>query len=178
MRLVLILLGGLVAIVVLVLIAGALLPRDHQASGRAVYPIAPDSVWAVLADFASWPSWNSTIERMERLPGRDGKPAWNAVGKWGAMPWIVDSFDPPTRIVTRIPEDAGQGFWGSWSYDVRPVPGGGTEVTITERGSIQNPLFRVISRLRGYHATLLQFLRELGDGLGAEVRPEKVAVAG
>ncbi len=165
---------GIVTLLILGFIGlGALQPVGHVAASRAAYSQSPETVWAAISDFQRWPEWNSAADRMQRATDREGKPVWVMVGEWGEMPSIVDVWEPPSRMVTRIPEDAGLGFGGSWTYEIETAPGGAT-VQITERGEVESPIFRAIMLLTGQHGTLEQFLRDLGKKFGETVEPQRV----
>jgi uncharacterized protein YndB with AHSA1/START domain len=167
-------LGALVAVPALMVLVGLFLPRAHEAACRARFDRSPETLWAALTDFPRWPEWNPMFRTMERAADRDGKPVWVGRGKWGAMPLVIETLDPPRRIVTRIPEDAGQGFSGSWTYEIEPSERGAT-LSITERGEVGNPLFRVIGTVFfDQRATARGFLRALGRSLGETVEPQDV----
>jgi len=56
-------------------------------------------------------------------------------------------------------------FGGTWTYDITPS-GSGTQLRITERGEVYNPIFRVASRFVFRHtATMEEFLRNLEEKL-------------
>jgi hypothetical protein len=68
-----------------------------------------------------------------------------------------------------------QGFGGSWTWELVPTPAGGTRLTITERGEIYNPLFRLVGRfLYPPYATLEQYARDLSAALGDDALPERL----
>jgi hypothetical protein len=172
------LIAGLVIVLALLLpvVIGALLPRGHVAGSRAIYRVPPEELWAIVSDLERWPSWNSAVERVERLPDREGRPAWKATGAFGEMPTLVETWEPPRRIVTRIPEDAGLGFHGSWTYEIAPAEGGAS-LTITERGEVANPVFRFFSLFMDLRTSIDRFLVDLGRSLGQPVEPEPLPQA-
>jgi uncharacterized protein YndB with AHSA1/START domain len=165
-------LGAAVLLAALAVVVGALLPERHRARSRARYAtVPPERAWALLSDLEGWPRWHHDTTEVRRLPDRDGRPVYLQVGRHGEIPTIVDSSEPPRRLITRIPEDAGLGFHGTWRYEVVP-DGGGCRVEITEEGVVENPLFRFVSRLSSRHATMNATLRALGEALGETARPE------
>ncbi|NNF42090.1 MAG: SRPBCC family protein [Phycisphaerales bacterium] len=162
-------LGGLVGVVILV---GLTLPRLHVASSRATIAGAPDAVWETLVDFAEHPSWRPEVHRYERGPDRDGRPLWTEFSKYGELPMLVEVADAPTTLRTRIATDR-LPFGGSWTWELSPHGDAATEVRITERGEIGNPIFRFMARwVMGYHSTMDRFLENLGRRFGTEVEPE------
>lgn len=174
LRRILIVVAILVAIPALAALIGLFLPKGHVATSRATYSQAPETIWAVVVEFERWPEWNASVQKMERGPDRDGKPVWLSIGKWGQMPSVIEVFEPPRRLVTRIPEDAGIGFSGSWIYEIAPA-GGGATLTITERGEVSNPLFRFMGLFFfDAHSTMHGFMRALGGKFGEKVEPAPV----
>ncbi|MHB1299145.1 MAG: hypothetical protein ACYC0B_11505, partial [Gemmatimonadaceae bacterium] len=60
---------------------------------------------------------------------------------------------------------------GRWTYAIVRTASG-TEVTITETGWIEPPLYRVVMKVRGGpHRTLDSYLRSLGAKFGEIVTP-------
>jgi hypothetical protein len=77
---------------------------------------------------------------------------------------------PPTRLVRDVVDNPI--FSGRWTYELR-AQNGGTMVSITEHGSVPNPVFRLISRFVIGHTTSLdKFLTALAGKFGekAEIR--------
>lgn len=159
--------GGLFALVVLLALVGACLPRGHVATSAVRLKAAPDDVWSVAADLARWPEWAPAVKAMERLPDVDGKPAWTMRSRHGATPTVVETFDPPRRLVTRITDDS-LPYGGSWIWEIAP-DGAGSRVAITEDGFVKNPVFRALATLVfGHHATQEAYLRALAKRLGED----------
>ena len=159
--------------VVVAALLGARLPKRHVAASRALLRQSPESVWAVIADHASSPNWRSDLKQVERWPDRDGHEVWVEVSRQGRMPFEVVESAPPRRRVTRI-ADPNLPFGGSWTYEIEPATGGST-LTITEDGTIRNPIFRFMARhVFGYDGTQKRYLRDLGKKFGEEIVPERV----
>ena len=159
--------GVLVALVVLVVVVGALLPKAHVASMSARYAAAPDALWRSLFNVRAFPQWRTDIARVELLPDEDGKLGWREHGKNDAITYRLEASEPPRRLVTRI-ADKKLPYGGTWTYELVP-DGSGTRLTITERGEIYNPIFRFVSRfLMGHHATLDGMLKSVAKQFGEE----------
>lgn len=78
----------------------------------------------------------------------------------------------PRRFVVRI-ADRSLPFGGTWSYDIAPASGGGSELRISEDGEIYNVIYRFVSRFfLGYTATMEQYFRDLGAKFGQKVEIE------
>jgi uncharacterized protein YndB with AHSA1/START domain len=178
MKWALIVAGSLIAIVLVVAIVGAALPRDHTAAMSARIPAAPESVWATLTTPAEFPRWRSDVKRVEVLPATPFGPSWREHGSSGAITYVVEAYEPPRRLVGRI-ADQGLPFGGSWEYRIEPEGAGESRVTIIERGSVYNPVFRFVSRFfMGHTKTIDDYLRALARRFGGEASPTVVAATG
>ncbi|MCK6458986.1 MAG: SRPBCC family protein [Planctomycetes bacterium] len=170
MKIALIVLAVLLAVVVVLLIVGLFVPRSHVASRSALFAASPQRVWAVLVDTGKAPEWRTGLDSVEALPPLDGKRRYREVSGFGAVTYVVEEERAPERLVGRI-ADEGLGFGGSWTWELKRE-GEGTRVTITERGFITNPLFRVLARfVFGYEKTMETCLRDLGRRLGPRSPP-------
>lgn len=163
----------LAAVFVLLLVAGLLLPRDHVASRTARFAAAPGAVWAVVSDFEAGPSWNPSVKKVERLPDREGRPAWREDLAFGPpLAFVLTESVPPRRQVRTI--DAAQAsFGGSWTWELEP-DGTGTRLTLTERGTVPFPLWRTLVRIMGADAHVVRYLRALAARLGEAPRIDAV----
>ena len=157
-------LAALIALVLLVVLVGYLLPRDHVATVEARLDASPEEVWAAVTDVDGYPAWRRGVDRVERLAARDGLPAWREVGS-STMRLGVEERDPGRVWVVRI-LDEDLPFGGTWTYRLEP-DGGGTRITLTEEGSVHNPIFRFVSRfLMGHDATMRDWIEDLRRHLG------------
>jgi hypothetical protein len=165
--------GALLALIVVAIVIGGRLSRDHVAVVRARYAAPVDSVWAVLSDPLSSASWRKDVKRVEKLADINGHPAWREEASFGPAAFeLTQSIDRVSRTV-RIADDS-LPFGGEWEYRLAPS-GNGTELTLTERGFVKPPLFRFMARfLFGYTGTMRDYLRNLGTRLGEQVTPEIV----
>jgi hypothetical protein len=171
MKWVLIVIGGLAALVVLMALIGAFVSRDHRATSTISLQQAPDSVWKVVRDIGGAPAWFSAMEKSERLPDRDGHEVWHQKMSGFDVPIIVLESTSPGRLVTQIDPAAGGAFGGTWTYELAP-DSTGTRISVTEAGWISNPIFRFMSRfLFGYYGSLDKYLRALGTRFGEAVHP-------
>jgi uncharacterized protein YndB with AHSA1/START domain len=148
-------------IVMIAALIGFLLPRSHRASREQVFAAPPEALWSAITNVDAFPQWRSDITRVQVLPDRDGQRMWIEEGRSGKMTFVVESSDPPRRLVTRI-ADPKLPFGGTWTYDITPS-NGGSRLTITEDGEIYNPLFRFVARfILGYDGTIGSYLGALG----------------
>jgi hypothetical protein len=150
-------LGGLVAIMAAV---GAALPKAHTASRTTRVALPPDALYTLLTDVDRYPTWRRDVKQLERLPDRDGKPAWVETMSAGRIPMQFERMERPALLVGRI-ADPSLPFGGTWTYRISPAAGG-SELTITEDGEVYNPIFRFMSRfVFGHTATMETFMKHL-----------------
>jgi uncharacterized protein YndB with AHSA1/START domain len=170
MRWVLVVLGAVAAVVVLVVIVGMLLPKEHTARSHATIEAPPESVWRALTDVEAFPAWRGDVSRVEMLSAGNGRKTWREIGKHGTITFEEVVAESPRRLIGRI-ADPTLPFGGSWTYEVVPE-GKGSRVTITEDGVVYNPVFRFMSRfVFGHHETQEAYLRALGRKFGHDATP-------
>lgn len=110
------------------------LPREHVASRTASFAMPPESIFARIA---------APRERDRELQLQ-----------------VVES-KPPYRYVTRI-GNTSLPYGGTWTWELTATAQG-CDVTITERGFVDNLLFRFLSRyVFGHYGTMDAVLKELG----------------
>jgi hypothetical protein len=79
---------------------------------------------------------------------------------------------PSERLRVRI-ADKGLPFGGTWTFEIAPAAGGGSELRVTEDGEVYNVIFRFMARfIFGYHASIETYLRDLGAKFGQAVEIE------
>lgn len=168
MRWALVIIGTPVAILVAIALVGLVLPQSHVATRTARINQPPAVVWAAITNVGEAPSWRSDVKSVEIRPSKDGRQAWIEHGSAGAIPLAIVEAAPPSRLVTRI-DATDLAFGGTWTYELKE-DGGGTLVTITERGEVYNPIFRALSRfVFGHTATIDAYLKSLAKRFGHEV---------
>ena len=127
------------AVVALVAVIGATLPRNHVASRSLAVRRSPEEIWPVIMQ---------------------------ATASSGVPVDVIQS-DPPRRQVTRV-KDTEKMFGGTWTITVTPTATGGA-LTITEDGWVGNPIFRFVSRyVMGHHATMDGILKAVAAKFGEE----------
>ena len=163
MKWVLLAAAGLVVLVAIVALIGAMLPRDHHASRQARYRQKPEAIYFTLAGPVDW---RSDIKASGNLPDRDGRKQWweqDSHGHRVTYELVEDKM--PSRRVTRIAEK-NLPFGGTWTIEIASVPEGSV-VRVTEDGEIYNVIFRFAARFFfGYTASIEGLLRDLGHRFG------------
>ena len=148
-----------------VVLIGWMLPRDHEATRAAQFHHGPETIWAAITDVDAMPSWREGLKSVKHLPDRNGLPAHVEVTSSGEIPLETVEMTPPRRLVARIAGD-NLPFGGTWTFEITPA-GDGATLRITERGWVSNPIFRFVSRfVLGYTSNLEMYLRSLGRKLG------------
>ena len=159
LRILILVVGGIVALVLLLIAIGYALPINHVATREASLAAPPERVFSVLRDVEKFPTWRSDVKSVEMLATT---PAlrWRERGD-NDITFEMETVEAPRKIVTRI-VDRTLAFGGSWTYELSPQDGG-TRLVITENGEVYNPLFRFMSRfVFGHTATIDKFLEDLG----------------
>jgi polyketide cyclase/dehydrase/lipid transport protein len=168
-RWLLIIAGLLVALILVVLVAGALLPEEHHASRTLVTKQSPQAIWDTINDHANEPGWRSDVAAVTTLGERNGKPVWKENYKDGnTLELMTTESKPPTRMVREIAEEGP--FSGRWEIDIQPTPAG-SNVTITEIGKVSNPFFRFVSKYVIGHTTQMEkYLTGLAGKFGEQAQ--------
>ena len=161
-----ILIGALVlaAVLIAVVIVGALLPKQHVASRSVLLNASPEVVWSLIS---GPPTWRPDVKSYEELPPHDGHRMWRETDKHGqAITYEMVEASAPKHLVTKI-ADPKLPFGGTWIYEITPN-GPRSSMTITENGEVYNPVFRFVSRfVIGHTATIDAYLKALQAKLGA-----------
>jgi hypothetical protein len=156
----------LVAIVLGILLVGALLPEEHRASRTLQTKQSPQAIWDAINDHASEPQWRSDVASVTFLGDREGKPVWQENYKDGNKVALkTTESKPPTRMVRELTDLEGP-FSGRWEIDIKPTTTG-SDVTITEIGKVTNPFFRFVSKFIIGHTTFMErYLQGLAGKFG------------
>ena len=171
MKFVLLAAAALIVIVGLVLLIGALLPRQHQGTREIELNRPLREVFEVVRAFSAAPDWRHNLRRVEMLSPAEGHARFRETSKNGSVTYEVMEEVPGQKLVTRI-MDRDLGYSGSWTYEFFPTQSG-TRVRITENGEVSNILFRFMSRfVFGQTSTMETYLKALGTKFGQEVTPQ------
>lgn len=163
---------GVVALLVVATVVGLLMEPGHTVTRQATYAVAPEQLWQVITRFDQTPSWRSDIEAVQIESGDPIR--FVEMGSQGPMPMEVTEQEAPRRMVI-MASDPSLPFTGSWIFELRPAEDG-TRLTLTEQGSIANPLFRFVAHVFMDPAESTDtYLVDLGRHLGQDVTPEPPA---
>jgi hypothetical protein len=159
--------GGMVLLVAVMALVGAMLPRAHHITRKARFHVASDALYAVLA---GPPDWRTGVRSFGVLPEEDGHRRWWEEDTHGRkIAFELVEAQPPGRLVTRIAQP-GLPFSGGWTFEISPLPGGGAELRVREDGEIYNVIFRFLARfVFGYTGSIETYLRDMGAKFGEPV---------
>jgi hypothetical protein len=171
MKLALIIVVFAFAIVAVVLLIGAVLPRNHVVSRKIILHRSPSEIYQSVRDFDAAPNWRSDVERVEMIATPDNHVRFREHGKHGAVTYDLVEDRPSEKMITRI-ADLNLGYSGTWTYTFIKEADG-TLVQITEAGEVSNILFRFMSRfVFGQSGTIEKYLSALGKKFGENVSPQ------
>jgi uncharacterized protein YndB with AHSA1/START domain len=160
--------GLLSALALVVVIVGYGLPVEHVARRTLMLSRPTDEVWNVLTDFRGQQEWRRDLEAVDLVQGTL-RETWREDMGDGAIPFETTEAIPPTRLVRTI-ADSTLPFGGRWVYTLEATDGG-TRLTITEEGTIFNPVFRFVSHFfLNQAATIEGVMRSLARHFGEEPR--------
>jgi hypothetical protein len=170
MKWALIILGGIAGIAILVALIGAMLPVKHHATRQAKFRASPETVYAILA---GPPDWRTGVKSFGLLPDENGRKRWWEEDNHGQkVTYELIQAEPPHRLATRIAQP-GLPFGGTWTFDVKDLTNGGSELRIAEDGEVYNVIFRFMARfVFGFTSTIETYLRDLGAKFGEAVNIE------
>ena len=164
MKWLLIALTGIVCLVLLMVVIGALLPQKHHVSRTVTLHQPAEMVWNLIS---GPPKWRRDVIKYQELPPHNGHRMWSETDKHNqTITYEAIESVPPRRLVTRI-ADKNLPFGGTWTYEISPE-GDDCTLTITEDGEVYNPIFRFVSRfIMGHTATIDQYFAALNTKLGS-----------
>jgi hypothetical protein len=140
-------------------VAGMLVSREHEASASAVINKAPVELFARIDNVVNYPTWRTGTTAARKLDSQAGVDRFEEVTGFGPIQYDVILRESPSKRVTRIVD--GGGFGGTWTFDL-VQEAGGTRVTITERGYIDSPIFRLMGKwVFGYDRNVRGYLADL-----------------
>ena len=157
--------GGVVLTLVgLACSVGAVLPRDHVATGSVVVRAGVGEVWRTMRDVEGLPAWRPAVKLVEGVERSEtrGADRWTEHGSAGPLTLVVDESVEATRLVTRI-DDTKLPFGGAWTFELAGEgDGSATRVRITERGFVKLPPMRAMAwLLMDPRANLVAYLKDL-----------------
>ncbi|MFN2325832.1 MAG: SRPBCC domain-containing protein [Gemmatimonadales bacterium] len=173
LRFLLLIVAFILVIVGVTFAYGNSLPREHVVTSRIELNQPIDQVWTVVRNPAALRGTWSDLTSAERVTDASGRETWVQVVDGFEMRLQITEAQPPRRMVTTVMADAEAAFGGTWTYVLAATPGG-TQVTITEAGYINSPLYRAMGQMFGLHGSIDGYLKALGTHFTEAVRPERL----
>jgi polyketide cyclase/dehydrase/lipid transport protein len=168
MKWVYIIAGVVVALVLVVVLIGLMLPKSHRATRMARFRQTPEAVFAAISGPQDWRPGIT----VEQVPSDGGPRKWREKSSHGAILFEEAASDPPRLYKARI-ADRNLPFGGTWTYEISPA-GDGCVCRIMEDGEVYNPVFRFVSRFMiGQTKTIEDYLNALGKKFDEPVKIEE-----
>ena len=162
-------LGAFLALILIVVAIGLLLPKPYHNEGNLVLRHSPEEVWKAISDMESLPVSGSSQHAVQLLSDEGELPTW--LIDMGSSQLTVQTIEAekPHKLV-RVIADSIVPMTAHYEYLLTPM-GTGTDLMIREEGFIDNgtwhvPIFRIIVRItRGAGVRLYcqQLVNHLGE---------------
>jgi hypothetical protein len=159
MKIFLIAAGIVAGMILLVIVIGAMLPRQHSATRSAFIKASPEKVFELISGPQDWRADLKNCAVVDQ----DGKHLVRETDKHGqTITYERVQFDPPT-LLQNVIADKKSSLWRRVDLESAGAEGR-LPVTITEDGEVYNPLFRFVSRfVIGHTRTLDNYLTQLAQ---------------
>lgn len=155
--------AGIFGFLILFVLSGYLLPKDHIASVERTYSNPPQIVFDTVRNFSKYADWIDGLEKVEV----ESDTTWTEIYASGdKIRFGIQEEKSPSYMKTKIlSEDLP--FGGVWEFEIN-AEGSGSKLKIIETGFVTNPLFRILSKfVFGHTATMQSFLDNLEAKLQA-----------
>lgn len=154
-------LGGLVALIAVVLLVGSTLPIKHTASRAIVLNANSQQVWRLITNYADMPKWRKELLKVEMVQAANGNEIWQEfeTEKESLDFETIEQIDGQ-KLVRKIVGDRSD-FGGTWTF-ILVDNGDKASLTITEDGEVYNILFRFVSKFfMGHYASMDKYIKQL-----------------
>jgi uncharacterized protein YndB with AHSA1/START domain len=139
-----------------VLSVGAILPREHVVTRSVDLHASPAVVWALISAPEKFPSWRSSVKSVEILSSGNEPAKWVECSGNDRLKLAVVETKGHETLVTKIDDDK-LPYGGTWTFTLRPSTGdAGSHLEITERGFVNPPPFRFLSKFVFGHASTIE----------------------
>ncbi|MCC7001660.1 MAG: SRPBCC family protein [Gemmatimonadaceae bacterium] len=165
MRIVLGIVGALIAIVlvtgIIAVLVGRRLPERHTATVTRDIPVPLSRVASIVRDIEAQPSWRAGLKRIVVTERPAGALRYVEHGSNGEIPFVFREVVPDREFTSVIDTDA-LPFGGEWTFTLTPLDSARTQVTIREDGVVRSALFRFVSTyIMGHTRTIDGYLDDL-----------------
>jgi uncharacterized protein YndB with AHSA1/START domain len=144
----------LALLAVTAVVAGMLLPAEHEVARRLTLSRSPDVVWRALTDSVRIRTWRTESVALERMPDSAGHAGWRERLADGRTR-DVRVLEEQAPVHRRIRMSEGDGRMTEWEMVIARHPSGIT-LTVRERGTIRSRSGRFVSQFTTGHAGPLE----------------------
>ena len=160
MRVILIVVGVLVALGAVIYGLGMSAPRAHAAEVEGVVSRPATEIAATIRDVENYSTWREGVV-VERIARTDGAVTYVEVADGDRIAYRLTEPEHGARFVTTITDET-LPFGGAWTISLAPE-GAATRVRIREEGEVRDPLYRFFARyVFGHTASMKAYLKNLG----------------
>ena len=157
--------AAIVAVLLALIVGGLATPRHHAVARAISVPIAVADLWNTIRDVARYGEWRDELDTAEIVDGDQPQVRWRETTSGGSVTFGIVADEAPRRMMARI-LDEDLPYTGEWTWTLEPEADG-TQLVITERGSVGNPVFRFISaHFMGHTRAIDRYLRGLATRHG------------
>jgi|GEM_PF-5313172 len=136
---------GIVGVLLLLMLVtygiGMATPLDHQVTKSLDLKVDQQQVYDAMVDWEQYPKWRTELVGVSAVQDPEGDPRWLEDWKGDQDIELEITAEEPGRRVEITIHDPSDMFSGTWECLVAPAEGG-SMVTLTERGTIPNPMVR------------------------------------
>jgi uncharacterized protein YndB with AHSA1/START domain len=134
--------GGLVALWLVLLLVGLVLPGHYRVTRSTVIAAPPSTVFARIGDLKAWPAWGVWFARDPAMQ-LSYSPVTTGIGAWSS--WKSKTQGDGKMTITKVapPEDfeyrmefTNMGMVSLGTMVVAPGPGGSSQVTMGMEGDL------------------------------------------
>ena len=142
-----------VALVVLPVVIGFLMPVRYEGTTTAEYDRSVQKVWEALQDVEAHPMTGSAMKSVENMADDEGRPAWKEdMGHGEVITVTTTVYEPPHHMIREM-SSASVNMTSRWEYTLEEVAESCrvtlSGITHIEKGTWHTPVFRVMMVLGG-----------------------------
>ncbi|MEO7992799.1 MAG: SRPBCC family protein [bacterium] len=166
--------GGLAVVLVLgvvvLFVIGLSMPVNHEAHATIQLNQPIGTVWGDMLNVEAYPSWREPkLKSVKKEAPMNGHLTWTEDWGSGEPPVTLEATAESSMSQWEVTiHDPSHTYTGAWTFDLAPSPdGAGSLLTITERGSVPNPVIRAMfSMSTGADYYLKMWLQSLAKKYG------------
>lgn len=173
MRIVLNIVGGLVALFLLILMIGTFTKNEHRDEATKVVPGDASQVYNFLRNVENIPERTQNAKSVEMLGLNNfGFPVWKQQLIFGG--YVITDFIedvPEERLIFRV-KDGTIGLRGTWAYELLYHSEDSTKVRLIEQSVVSDVLLRSYITIMGRDVNVTSLLEELYDQMEKQLDDE------